>query len=212
MIRVLIADDHAVVREGLKKILSQNQDISVVAEACDGAEMMEKAQSKGWDVAILDISLPGRSGLEVLHDLRKIDIKKPILILSMHPEEQYAVRALKAGAAGYLNKDSASEELVAAIRKVASGSKYVSPRLAEKLAFDLELNSEKLPHELLSDRESEVFLLIVSGKNLTEIAQQLSLSIKTISTYHARIWEKMNLKNDAELILYACRHKLIDCN
>ena len=211
MIRVLIADDHAVVREGLKKILSQNEGISVVAEACDGAEIMEKARAEGWDVAILDISLPGRSGLEVLHDLRKNDIKKPMLILSMHPEEQYGVRALKAGADGYLNKESASEELVAAIRKVAGGGKYISPALAEQLARDLSEDSLQLPHQHLSDRELEVFLLLASGKTLTEIAHELSLSVKTISTYHTRILEKMKMKNNAELIRYACEHHLVKC-
>lgn len=211
MIRLLIAESQAILREGLKQIISASSDIVVSGESASGPEFMEKAWSTDWDVALIEISLPGRGGLEILDQLKHSQIKRPVLVLSDGSENHYAVRALKAGAAGYLNKECALEELLAAIRKVAGGGKYISPALAEQLASDLSEDSLKLPHQHLSDRELEVLLLLASGKRLTEIAQQLSLNVKTISTYHTRILEKMKMKNNAELIRYACEHQLVKC-
>lgn len=210
MVRILIADDHALIREGLKKILKAAQDISVVGEAQNAREVMEEVKKQELDVVILDISLPGKSGLELLKDLKQEYPALPILILSMHPEDRFAVRALKAGAAGYVTKESAVEELVKAIRKVVHGRKYVSPALAEKLAFDLETDTGKPPHESLSDREYQVMCLIAVGKSVREIAGELFLSISTVNTYRGRILEKMNMKTDAELIRYAVQNQLID--
>lgn len=210
MVRILIADDHALIREGLKKILKAAQDISVVSEAQNAREVMEEVKKQELDVVILDISLPGKSGLELLKDLKQEYPALPILILSMHPEDRFAVRALKAGAAGYVTKESAVEELVKAIRKVVHGRKYVSPALAEKLAFDLETDTGKPPHENLSDREYQVMCLIAVGKSVREIAGELFLSISTVNTYRGRILEKMNMKTDAELIRYAVQNQLID--
>jgi len=211
MIRLLIAESQAILREGLKQIISASPDMVVSGETASCPEFLEKAWSTDWDVALLEISLPGRGGLEILDQLKHSQIKRPVLTLGDGSGEHYAVRALKAGAAGYLNKECTPEELLGAIRKVAGGGKYVSPALAEQLASDLTEDSHQLPHEHLSDRELEVFLLIASGKTLTEIAQQLSLSVKTISTYHTRILEKMRLKNNSELIRYACEHHLVEC-
>ncbi len=210
MIRVIIADDHAVVREGLRQILLGTSDMVVAGEAANGQELLTKIRGKGIDVVVLDISLPGRSGLEILKDLKRERPKLPVLILSMHSEEQFAVRALKAGASGYLTKESAPEELVKAIRKVVAGGKYISQQLAERLAFDLEKGFEKAPHETLSDREYEVMLMIARGKTVSEIADELSLSVKTVSTYRERILEKMKMKTNAELIRYAIQNRLVD--
>ena len=209
MIRIMVVDDHAIVREGLKQILSDVSDMAVLAEAGNGQEALDKIRRGAYDVILMDISMPGRSGLEILKDIRNEHPKLPVLILSMHPEEQYAIRALKAGAAGYLNKASAPDELIGAIRKVSAGRKYVSPSVAEKLAFELGSDVEKLPHELLSDREYQVMLMLASGRTVSEIADELCLSVKTISTYRARIMEKMNLKKNAELTLYAVQHHLL---
>jgi DNA-binding NarL/FixJ family response regulator len=210
MIRVLIADDHAVVREGLKQIISEAPELTVAGEAADGAEALDKSRSLDYDVLVLDISMPGLTGLDIVKEVRAARPELPVLILSMHPEEQFAVRLLKAGAAGYLSKESAPDELVNAIRKVVNGGKYVSPELAEKLAFDLEAGSSKLPHETLSDREFQVLRMLAGGKTVKEIAEQLSLSVKTVSTYRTRLLGKMNLKTNAELIHYAIRHHLVD--
>jgi DNA-binding NarL/FixJ family response regulator len=210
MVRVLIADDHAVVREGLKQIINEASDLTVAGEAVDGGEALEKSRSVDCDVLVLDISMPGLSGLDIVKEVRAVRPNLPVLILSMHPEEQFAVRLLKAGAAGYLSKESAPDELVNAIRKVVGGGKYVSPELAEKLAFDLEAGSSKLPHEALSDREFQVLRLLAAGRTVKEIAEQLSLSVKTVSTYRTRLLAKMNLKTNAELIHYAIRHNLVD--
>lgn len=210
MIKVLIADDHAVVRQGLKQILSEIPDMTVVGEATNGPEVLEQARTVDWDVMVLDISLPGRSGFDILLDLRAEKPAQPILVLSMHAEEQYALRVLKAGASGYLTKESVPEELIHAIRKVVEGGKYVSPTLAEKLAFEIGAAADKPLHESLSDREFQVMRLIASGRTVTQIAEALSLSAKTVSTYRARILQKMNLKTNAELIRYAIRHQLID--
>jgi len=210
VIKILIADDHAVVRRGLKQILAEEPNMAVFGEACNAQEVLKNVREQNWDIVILDITMPDRSGLEVLKELKNIRPKLPVLILSIHPEEQYAVRVLKAGAAGYMTKESAPEELVKAVRKVIRGSKYISPSLAEKLAFDLETDSEKPLHETLSDREYQVMCMIASGKTVKEIAKKLYLSVKTISTHRARILGKMKMKTNAELTHYAIKNRLVD--
>jgi two-component system invasion response regulator UvrY len=210
MIKALIADDHAVVRKGLRLILQETSDMQVAGEAASGLEALDSARQGGYDVVVLDITMPGRSGFEVLKDLRVEHPELPVLVLSMHAEEQFAVRLLKSGAAGYLNKESAPEELVKAIRKVVAGGRYVSPTLAEKLAFEIDAGSDKLVHETLSDREFQVMRMMATGKTVKEIAAELSLSVKTISTYRARILTKMNLHTNAELIHYAITNQLVE--
>lgn len=210
MIKVLIADDHAVVRQGLRRILQDMDEMVVAGEAVNGQEVLKKVRAEAWDLVILDISMPGHSGLDILKELEHERPKLPVLVLSMHSEDQFAMRVLRAGAAGYLTKDSAPDELVKAVRKVATGGKYVSRSLAEKLAFEIGPDSNKLPHETLSDREFQVLRMIATGKAVGEIATELSLSPKTISTYRARLLEKMNLTTNAELIHYAIRNDLID--
>jgi two-component system, NarL family, invasion response regulator UvrY len=209
MIHILVADDHAVVRQGVKQILADVKDMAVKDEAQNGSETLKKVTENEYDVVLLDISMPGRSGLEVLEDIKAQRPKQAVLILSMHPEEQYAVRALRAGAAGYLTKASAPQELIGAIRKVAGGGKYVTSSLAEKLADELEIDTEKLPHERLSNREHQVMLMLAGGKSVSDIADELCLSVKTISTYRSRIMDKMDMKKNAELTLYAVHKKLI---
>ncbi len=210
MIKILIADDHAVVREGLKQIISETPDMRVTDEANNGQEVLNKVSEQHYDVVLLDITMPGPSGLDVLKQLKSKKPKLPVLMLSVHPEEQYAVRTLKAGASGYLTKGSATDELIAAIRKISTGKKYVSSSLAEKLAFDLDLDHEKPRHEILSDREYQVMSMIASGKTVKEIADELSLSVQTISTYRSRILEKMKMKNNAEIVYYAVKQGLVD--
>jgi len=210
MIKILIADDHAIVREGLKQILSETPDLVVVAEASSGQEVLEKISKNDLDLVVLDIAMPGRGGLDILKEIKTQKPRLPVLMLSMYPEEQYAIRVLKSGASGYLTKESAPSELVMAIRQISQGKKYISPSLAEKLAIDLEINPDKMPHEILSDREYQVMCMIASGKTLKEIADGLSLSIKTISTYRSRILEKMNMKTNAELTHYAIKNNLVD--
>jgi two-component system, NarL family, invasion response regulator UvrY len=210
MIRVCVIDDHAVVREGLKRIIAENPGMAVTAEAADGMEAMRVIQSEPCDVVLLDITMPNRNGLDVLKQIRTDSPRLPVLILSMHAEDQYAVRVLRAGAAGYLTKESAPAKLVQAIRKVVRGGKYVSTSLAEKLVFDLNADSTKAPHEILSDREYQVLCMIASGKTVTMIAVELGLSVKTISTYRVRILEKLNMKNNAELTRYAIKEGLVD--
>ena len=210
MIRALIADDHAVVRQGLKQILGDTPEMVVAGEATNGQEVLDRVRAETWDVVVLDISLPDRSGLDILKQLRSERPKLPVLVLSMHSEDQYAMRVLKAGASGYLTKDSAPDELVKAIRKVVSGGRYVSPFLAEKLALGVGTDSSRLPHETLSDREFQVLRLIAAGKSVTEIAAELYLSSKTVSTYRARLLQKMNLGTNAELMHYAMQNHLID--
>jgi two-component system, NarL family, invasion response regulator UvrY len=209
MIRVLIADDHAIIRRGLKQIIAEEPDMVVAGEVERAAQALDLARLCDWDVAILDISLPGRNGLDVLKDMHQEFPKRPILILTMHQEEQFAIRAFKAGATGYLTKESAPEQLILALKKVVSGGRYVSPALAERLASRI-TDYERLPHEALSDREYQVFHLLTTGKTVSTIAQQLSLSVKTISTYRTRLLEKMQLKNNAELMHYAVTHRLFE--
>jgi two-component system invasion response regulator UvrY len=210
MIKILIADDHPVVRKGLREIIEETSDMEVADEASNGQEVLAKVFKKDFDVVLLDISMPGRSGLDILKELKSQLPKLAVLVLSIHPEEQYAVQVLKVGASGYLTKKSAPDELVTALRKVSAGGKYVSASLAEKLASALEKGIEKPPHETLSAREYEVMRKIASGKTVTEIARELFLSPKTISTYRTRILEKMGIKNNAELIRYAIKNRLVD--
>lgn len=210
MIRVLLADDHAVVRAGLREILSDTGDVAVAGEAANGQEVLALVRAHDYDLAVLDMSMPGRSGIELIKLVKAEKPKLKILVLSMHSEEQYAVRALKAGASGYLGKESAADLLVAAIRRIAAGGAYVSPETAQRLALDAGRASDALPHTRLSDREFQVFQLIANGRAVGEIATQLSLSVKTVSTHKTRILEKMGLANPAELIRYALEHRLLD--
>lgn len=211
MIRVVLADDHNIVRAGLKEILSDTGDIEVVGEATDGHTVMARVRELEFDVLVLDMSMPGRSGIELIKQVKGEKPKLRVLVLSMHSEEQYAVRALKAGASGYLTKESAAEQLVAAIRRVAGGGAYVSPETAERLVLEAGgAAGEAAPHTLLSDREYQVFEMIVAGRGISEIARQLSLSVKTVSTHKTRIMQKMGAASPADLIRYAIRHKLID--
>jgi len=210
MINVLIADDHPILREGLKTIFSETNDIHVYAEAASGAEVLEKLDTSFCDVIILDVSMPDGNGLQTLQTLRGKGIKIPILILSMHEEEQYALRMIKAGANGYLTKESAPEKLIEAIHIVVQGRKYISENLVEQMAFALDENNEKLPHEKLAKREYEVMLMISKGEKSNQIADELGLSPKTISTYKNRIFEKMQMSNIAELTRYAVENKLIE--
>lgn len=209
-IRLLLADDHQIVREGLKGILTAHADLQVVAEASNSDEVLAAVRGVGFDVLLLDISMPGRTGLELIKCAHQERAHLPILVLSMHNEQQYAVRALRAGAAGYLTKDSAGAELVTAIRKVAAGGRYITPTVAEQLALEVGPAPDMPPHQLLSDREFEVFRLLVSGQSVTQIAERLHLSVKTVSTHKSRLMEKMHLANQAELVRYALDNALID--
>ena len=209
MIRILIADDHAIVRRGLKHIVSEQPDMTVAGEAENARQVLDLVRTDEWDVIVLDINMPGRSGLEVLKELRREHPKLPVLVLSVHPEDQYGVRVLKAGAAGYLTKDSAPDELVQAIRKVHRGGKYVSASLAEVLVFELETETDRPRHKSLSDREYQVMTMIASGKTVGEIGEELSLSVKTISTYRARVLGKMKMRTNAELTHYAIQKQLL---
>jgi two-component system invasion response regulator UvrY len=207
--KILITDDHAVVRQGLKQILLEEFTRAEFGEATNAQEAIERVWKENWDVVVLDITMPGRSGLEVLKEIKKSRPKLPVLVLSMHPEDQFAVRILKIGASGYMTKESAPNELVGAVRKVMAGGRYVSPSLAEKMASYLAVDVHTPPHERLSDREFLVLRLIASGKTPTAIAKELALSVKTISTYRMRILEKMNMSNNAELTHYAIQNQLV---
>jgi len=209
MLRALIADDHAIVRRGLKEILAEEFDVAGFGEASTASQVLELIHKQNWDILVLDITMPGRSGLDVLKEVKHEHPQLPVLVLSIHPEDQFAIRTLKAGAAGYMTKENAPDELIKAIRKVLSGGKYVSPSLAEKLAAELATDGEKPPHEILSDREYQVMQMIASGKTVRVIAHELSLSVKTVSTYRARILEKMKMKNNAELIHYVLSNHLV---
>jgi len=207
--KTLIVDDHAIVRKGLAQLLLESYPSAEITEVSNSKEVFEQVNKNKWDLILLDISMPGRNGVDVLKQLRSMDLKTPILILSMHPEEQYAIRALRAGASGYLCKESASEELLAAVGRVLSGRKYITSNIAEKLAQTVNDKSTGLLHELLSDREMQVLQLIASGKTVSEIASQISLSVNTISTYRTRILEKLSLHNNAELTHYAIDNELV---
>jgi len=209
-IRVLIADDHAIIRQGLKQILSDTEDMEVTGEADGGIPAVQLIREHQYDVVLLDVSMPDRNGIDTLKLIKKEAPKLPVLILSMHPEEQYAIRALRAGAAGYLSKQGAPEQLVTAIRQVAAGKKYVSAAVAEELANAIGEDLERPPHEKLSDREYQTLCMISSGKTLTQIAEQLNLSVKTVSVYRARLLEKMKLRNNAELTHYGLKHGLVE--
>ncbi len=208
--KILLADDHAVVRHGLRQILAEDFARAAFGEARNAQEALDLVWKEKWDIVILDITMPGRSGLEVLREIKRSRPKLPVLVLSMHPENQFAIRVLKRGAAGYMTKESAPSELVNAVKRVLAGGRYVSLPLAEKLASDLSRETQKAPQDLLSDREFQVLRLIASGKLVSEIAGELSLSVKTISTYRARILEKMGLRNNAELMHYAIQQRLVE--
>jgi two-component system invasion response regulator UvrY len=210
LIQVLVADDHPLLRSGLKHVLQQEPDFSSPGEAENSDQVLEQLEERRWDVVVLDIAMPGRNGLETLSEIRKRRPGLPVLMLSMHPEEQYAIRAIKAGASGYLTKNNAATELVRAIRRIVAGKKYVSPALAEVLAHLIESGEQRPRHEVLSDREYHVVCAIASGKSVSEIAAATSLSVKTISTYRARALEKMKMHSNAELTRYAIRNGLVD--
>jgi DNA-binding NarL/FixJ family response regulator len=210
VIRVVIADDHQILREGLKQLLAAASDFEVVGEARDGFEALKLVRENDFDVLLLDLSMPGRSGMELIRQVKGEKPKLRVLVLSMHAEHQYAVRAVKAGASGYLTKDSAATQLVAAIRKVASGGAFISAEVAERIALSAMPHAEGPPHESLSDREYQVFQLLVSGKSVSDIAADLNLSVKTVSTHKARLMEKLSLANQTELLRYAIKHRLAD--
>jgi len=210
MIRIVIADDHAIVREGLKRIVSGIDDMQVVGEAADGTEVMRRVRELDFDIIVQDLSMPGRSGMELIKLVRAEKPKLRILVLSMHQELQYAVRAIKSGASGYLTKESAPAQLEQAIRKIAGGGAYVTPEVAEQLALGAMPGSSANPHESLSDREFEVFRLLAAGVSVTDIASRLKLSVKTVSTHKANLMQKMGLHNASELVRYAMKHGLAD--
>ena len=210
MIKVLLADDHAVVRHGLTKILTEESGTFTFGEAGNGAEVFELVRKQKWDIVVMDVTMPGRNGIEVLKELKRLHKHLPVLILSFHPEDQYAIRALRNGASGYITKASAPEELVKAIHKILRGEKYISADLAKKIPFYLDPETDQPPHEKLSDREYQVLCMLASGKASKDIAEELSLSVKSISTYRSRILEKFNLKTNAELIHYAIQNNLVE--
>ena len=210
MIKILIADDHAIVREGLKQIVAEEADMEVTGEAANASELFDLLDKDCWEIVVLDINMPGKSGLEALKEMRSRNINVPVLILSMFSEDQYGIRAIKAGAAGYLKKVSAPTELVSAIRKIVSGGKYINQSLAEKLADNVDVNNKKALHQNLSDREYQIMCFISFGKSAEEIAEELTISIHTVYSYRNRILEKMHLKSNVELTQYAIQNKLIE--
>ena len=210
MIQVVIVDDHAILRRGLHQIITENTDMSVTGEAENSAQAMRLLREQACDVVLLDISLPDRNGIETLNLIRKEFPRLHVLMLSMHPEDQYAVRAIRAGAAGYLTKQGAPSQLVSAIRQVMQGRKYVTPAVAEALAKSIAFDSDTPPHQTLSIREYQTFCMIASGKTLTEMAKQMSLSAKTVSVYRSRVLEKMHMKNNAELTHYAIKNQIVE--
>lgn len=209
MIRILICDDHAIVRQGLRQIIAEQQDMRAVAESGGYPDVMKQLRENEVDLLLLDISLPGKNGIDILKQVKKEFPKVTVLVLSMYPEDQYAVRAIRAGASGYLTKQSAADQLITAIRQISAGRKYITPELAEALANTLGRDADVMPHENLSDREYQTLCLIAAGKTLSQIAEELSLSAKTVSVYRSRLLEKMNLKNNAELTHYALKHGLV---
>ena len=208
--KIIIADDHELIREGLKKVLVKNSEIEVVAEAASSWELLEILSKKEVDIVVLDISMPGKSGLETLRDIKNYYPKVKTLILSMHPEERFAIRALKSGASGYLSKQSAAKELENALLKIMHGGKYISNAVAEQLALEIETPSDKALHEKLSNREFEIMIKISQGKSVSDIADELSLSVNTITSYRTRLLQKMNMKSNAELIRYSLKNQLVD--
>jgi two-component system, NarL family, invasion response regulator UvrY len=209
-VRILIVDDHFVVRQGLKLVLSEHFSKAKFGEAADGNEALEAVWSQEWDIVLLDISMPGRGGLEALKDIKHSKPKLPVIVLSMHPEDQFSIRMLKLGASAYIRKDSAGHELVNAVSAALEGRRYITPSLAEKLALHLTYEQDGQLHEALSDREYQVMCLLASGKTVKEIGNDLSLSVKTISTYRTRILEKLNLKNNSQIMRYAVQRGLVD--
>jgi DNA-binding NarL/FixJ family response regulator len=210
MIRVVVADDHAIVREGLKQLLGAAGDLDVVGEARDGHEVLKVVRELDFDVLLLDMSMPGKSGIELIRQVKSEKHRLRILVLTMHEEHQYAIRAIRAGASGYLTKESASRQLIEALRKVASGGAFISSEVAEQLALGAMPDATRSPHESLSDREFQIFRLIAGGKSISDIGGQLNLSVKTVSTHKANILQKMNLAGTAELIRYAITNRLVD--
>jgi two-component system invasion response regulator UvrY len=210
IIKTFLADDHRLFRDGLKRILGETADIIVVGEATDGLDALDKMRQGGWDVALLDVNMPGMNGLEVLKRLMNDGVKHQVLMLSTYHEDEYAIRTIRAGASAYLTKNSPTDLLISVIRRLANGGRYIDPKLAEKLLFDLGPPSAISPHSILSDRELHVLKLIAAGVSLTEISQNLALSTKTVSTYRARILEKMRMQNNAQLVRYVAEHKLLE--
>jgi DNA-binding NarL/FixJ family response regulator len=210
MIRIIIADDHPVFREGIRKTISKEVDLEVVCEAESGEELLSKLNSEDFDLIVLDVGLPGRSGIDILTDIRKTHPKIPVLIFSMHPEERFALRAFKAGASAYLSKEEKAEKLLEAIRTISTGRKYITPTIAEKLANSIDKNFEKAPHENLSTREFEVMRMIAMGKSVREIAEILSISVNTVNTYRMRVLDKMDFNSNMDLAYYVIQNKLID--
>ncbi len=210
MIRIVIADDHEIVRAGLKQIISDDEDMEVLGESNNGENLIELVKKNDYDVVLLDLKMHGISGIDVIKHIKLIKPDLPIIVLSMHAEDQYAVRTIKAGASGYLTKETAAENLITAVRRVVGGGKYISPTLAETLADSIAGGGGDLPHEKLADREFQVMCMIALGKTVTEIGAELFLSVKTISTYRQRILEKMNMKNNSELTHYAIKNNLLD--
>ncbi|HEU0205061.1 MAG TPA: response regulator transcription factor [Burkholderiaceae bacterium] len=208
--RILIADDHAIMREGLRRILATDASFTVAGEAKNGQEVLDAVRAGGFDVVLLDLSMPGRSGIELLRQVKNERPELRVLVLSMHDEQQYAVRAIRAGASGYLSKDTAGGQLVAALHKIATGALFITPAVAEALAMQLQAPTEELPHRRLTDREYEVFLLLAGGASVTEIGERLHLSVKTVSTHKANILEKMQLGSLADLVRYAIANQLLD--
>ena len=208
MTRVLIADDHAIVREGLKRILEGQEGIEIAGEATNGHEVLDRVRAGGFDLLMLDLSMPGKSGIELIRQVKDQSPKLRVLVLTMHEEDQYAVRAIRAGASGYLTKESAPGQLVSAIRRLADGRLYISPNVAEQLALDVQPHGDEAPHKHLSDREFEVFQLLVAGRSVSDIAAQLHLSVKTVSTHKTRILQKMSASSVADLVRYAIRYRI----
>ncbi|MCL4551027.1 MAG: response regulator transcription factor [Bacteroidetes bacterium] len=208
--KIVIVDDHELVREGLKKVLLKESGIQLAGEASNALELFKLLEETEVDLVVLDITMPGRSGLDIISEIKNLNDKIRILILSMHPEERFALRALKAGASGYLSKEAAARELVSAIRKIMSGGKYISAALADHLVSNLDKEPGKLPHETLSNREFEIFRLIAKGKSVGQIAEELILSVNTVTSYRSRMMEKMNFSSNAEIVRYAIEHNLIE--
>lgn len=210
MIRIVIADDHEIVRAGLKQIIADEEDMEVAGESNSGEKLIELVKKNDYDIVLLDLKMSGMNGIEVIKHIKIIRPDIPVIVLSMHAEDQYAVRTIKAGASGYITKETAGENLIAAVKKVVSGGKYISPTLAETLADNIASGGGELPHEHLTDREFQVMCMIASGKTVTEIGAELFLSVKTISTYRQRILEKMNMKNNSDLTRYVIKNNLLD--